>query len=202
MRTLYFCPVVSFLLSNFPRLISAVWDWTSTILRHTMWPYECEFRMHVWNQLHAARWNIGRKKSPKNRHLRTIVQLCPAISSQLRHVSTIGKNSLHTNISPTCSYNIVNFGPLAAEIISLVWGTPATFNNGFRILAALLHGTLEVGVSQTLRRRTEGVTYIWQGGHHVRHWPTFQLVRYQECNRQTDRITIAIPRSALKCISQ
>jgi len=27
----------------------------------------------------------------KNRHLRTIAQLCPAISSQLKHVSTIGK---------------------------------------------------------------------------------------------------------------
>jgi len=24
-----------------------------------------------------------------------------------------------------------------------------------------------------LRRWTEGATYIWQGGHHVRHWPTF-----------------------------
>ena len=34
--------------------------------------------------------NTGRKKSPKSRHLRTIVQLCRAISSQLRHVSTIG----------------------------------------------------------------------------------------------------------------
>ena len=45
----------------------------------------------------------------------------------------------------------VNFGPLAAEIVSLVWGTPANFN-GFRMLAALLHATLEVGVSQTLRR--------------------------------------------------
>jgi len=39
-------------------------------------------------------------------------------------------------------------GLLAAEIVSLVWGTPANFN-GFRILAALLHGTLVVGVSQT-----------------------------------------------------
>jgi len=46
---------------------------------------------------------------------------------------------------------MVNFGPLAAEISSLVWGTPANFN-GFRILAALLHGTLVVGISQTLRR--------------------------------------------------
>ena len=43
---------------------------------------------------------------------------------------------------------MVNFGPLAAEIVSLVWGTPGNFN-GFRVLAALLHGTLVVGVSQT-----------------------------------------------------
>jgi len=28
---------------------------------------------------------------------------------------------------------------LVAEILSLVWGTPANFN-GFRVLAALLHG--------------------------------------------------------------
>jgi len=38
--------------------------------------------------------------------------------------------------------------PLAAEIISLVWGTPGNFD-GFRVLAVLLHGTLVVGVSQT-----------------------------------------------------
>jgi len=45
---------------------------------------------------------------------------------------------------------MVNFGPLAAEIISLFWGTPANFN-GFRVLAALLHGTLVEGVNQTSR---------------------------------------------------
>ena len=43
---------------------------------------------------------------------------------------------------------MVNFGLLAAEIVSLVWGTPANFN-GFRVLAALLHVTLVVGVSLT-----------------------------------------------------
>ena len=43
---------------------------------------------------------------------------------------------------------MVNFGLLAAENVSLVWGTPANFN-GFRVMAALLHGTLVVGVSQT-----------------------------------------------------
>jgi len=46
---------------------------------------------------------------------------------------------------------MVNFGLLAAKIFSLVWGTLVNFN-GFRVLAALLHGTVVVGVSQTLRR--------------------------------------------------
>ena len=51
-------------------------------------------------------------------------------------------------------------------------GTAGNFN-GFRVLTALLHGTVVVGVSQTLRRWTEGATYIRQGGHHVGHWPAF-----------------------------
>jgi len=54
---------------------------------------------------------------------------------------------------------MVNFGPLAAEICWRVWGIPANFN-GFRVLAALLHGTQVVGVSQTLWRRTVAATYI------------------------------------------
>jgi len=43
---------------------------------------------------------------------------------------------------------MVNFGPLTAEIGSGVWGTPANFN-GFRVLAALLHGSQVVSVSET-----------------------------------------------------
>ena len=46
---------------------------------------------------------------------------------------------LSSNISPTCSYNMVNFSLLAAEIVSLVWGTPTNFNGLFHVLAALLH---------------------------------------------------------------
>ena len=85
----------------------------------------------------------------KNRHLGTIAQLCRAISSQLRHVSTIGKNNLlSSNTSSTCPDNMVNFGPLTAKIGSGVWGTRTNFN-GFCVLAALLHGTLVVGVNQT-----------------------------------------------------
>jgi len=114
-------------------------------------------------------------QDPKYRHLGTIAQLCRAMSSQLRAEARINnrkKNLLSSNISRTCHYNIMNFGLLAAEIVSLVCGTPASFN-GFRVLAALLHGSPVVAVSQTLRRWREGATYIRQGGHHVGHWPTF-----------------------------
>jgi len=66
----------------------------SAILAHMVWP-SCEFMMPVSNVLHTARWKYRTqkiaKKSPKNRHLCTIAQLCRAISSQLRHVSTIRK---------------------------------------------------------------------------------------------------------------
>ena len=95
--------------------------------------------------------NTGRKNDAKNRHLGTIVQLYLAEFSQLRHVLTIGKKSVkeqyHLHMSPQYG----EFGRLAADICWRVWGTRANFN-GLRVLAALLHGTLVVGVSQTLRR--------------------------------------------------
>jgi len=37
--------------------------------------------------------NTGHKKVAKNRQLGTIAQLCRAISSQLRHISTIRKKT-------------------------------------------------------------------------------------------------------------
>ena len=106
--------------------------------------------------------NAGPKKSPKSRYLGTIAQLCRAISSQLRHVLTIGKKLVKQQYLLHMSHSMVNFGLLAAEISLVVLGTPANFN-GLRILTALLHGTLVVGVSQTLRLWTEGATYIRQG---------------------------------------
>ena len=47
--------------------------------------------------------NTGRKNDAKNRHRGIIAQLCLAISSQLRHVSTIGKNLLNGNMSSMSS---------------------------------------------------------------------------------------------------
>ena len=86
--------------------------------------------------------------------------------------------------APTCPHNMVNFSPLAVEICWRFWKTPTSFNR-FRVLAALLHGTLVVGVSQTVRRSTEGATCIRQGGHHDGHWPTFLVLTYS-ATEQTD----------------
>ena len=97
--------------------------------------------------LHAARCKCTtQKKSPKiaiwaPSHNFVGLYLCNSFVDNR-------KKLLSSNISCTCRHNMVNFGPLAAEIVSLVWGTPGNFN-GFRVLAALLHGTLVVGVSQT-----------------------------------------------------
>jgi len=44
---------------------------------------------------------------------------------------------------------MANFGPLAAEIVSLVWGAPANFN-GFRVLASLLQQRGSTEANQTL----------------------------------------------------
>jgi len=124
----------SFFLSFFPRLISAVADWMSAV---------CGLSANLRCRSETCRTrlagNTGRKKVAKNRHLGTIAQLCRAISSQLRHLSTIGKNLLSSNMSSTCPHSMVNFGPLAAEIDPVVWVTPANFN-WFRVLPALLHG--------------------------------------------------------------
>jgi len=99
--------------------------------------------------LHAARCKCrtqkSRQKSPSGHHP---ITLSGSIFATTARIDNRKKNLLNSNISPTCPHNMVNFGPLVAEILSLVWGTPGNFN-GFRVLAALLHGTLVVGDSQT-----------------------------------------------------
>jgi len=116
--------------------------------------------------------NTGCKKSPFWHHCTT---LSGYIFGTEACVDNRKKNLLKSNTSSTCPDNMVKFGLLMAEICWRAWGTPGNFN-GFCVLAALLHGTLVVGVSETLRHWTEGATYIRQGGHHVRHWPTFPVV--------------------------
>ena len=134
MRTLYFCPVSSsfFFFFYSPNLSHRRLD-----IYHTFTHGGLSANLRRMSETCCTR--LAGNRGRKNRHLGTIAQLCRAISSQLRHILTIGKQMLNINISPTCLHNMVNFGPLAAEICWRVWGTPANFN-GFHVLAALLHG--------------------------------------------------------------
>jgi len=91
--------------------------------------------------------NTGCEKSPSAHH-RT--DLSGYVFATKAHIDNQKKNLLSSNISSRCPHNMVNFGPLAAETGPVVWGTPANFN-GFCVLAALLHGTPVLGVSQTLQ---------------------------------------------------
>jgi len=76
----------------------------------------------------------SRKKSPSVHHRTT---LSGYIFSTNAHIYNWKTNLLNSSISSTCSHYVVNFGLLAAEIFSLICGTPANFN-GFRVLASLL----------------------------------------------------------------
>ena len=96
--------------------------------------------------------NAGPKKVAKNRHLGIIPQLCRAISLQLRHVSTIGKKLVKQQYFLHMSSQYRHLRPTSG------WDR----FNGFRVLAALLHGTLVVGVSQTAALNRE--RYLYSAG--------------------------------------
>jgi len=78
-----------------PCLMSAAADWMSTILLESSSTHGVVL-VRIWNAglKCAPRGSLEMqdpKKSPKFRYLGTIAQLCWAISSQRRHVSTIEK---------------------------------------------------------------------------------------------------------------
>jgi len=117
--------------------------------------------------------NTGRKNYAKNRHLCTIAQLCWAISSQLRHVSTIGKNLLNSNIFSRCLHHMVNFGPLTVKIGWRVWGTPSNFN-GVCVFASLLQTALTGG--QPILARCLAIS--WAGTLFIHLWGSCPLTEF------------------------
>ena len=125
----------------------------------------------------AARGSLQIQDAKKSSSRQNRTTLSDHIFATKACIDNRKKNLLSSNTSSTCLHNMVNFGLLAAEILSGVWGIPATFN-GFRVFAALLHGSQVVSVSQILRHETEGATYVRQGDHHVGPWPTFLVLRY------------------------
>ena len=76
-----------------------------------------------------------------------LTQICRAIFAIKARIDN-RKKMLSSNTSFTCPHNMVNFSLPAAEIVSLVWGTPANFN-GFRILASLLQRRRSTEANQT-----------------------------------------------------
>jgi len=68
--------------------------------------------------------NAGPKKSQSGHHSTTLSGYIFATETRIDN----RKKLVKWQFSPTCPYNIVNLGPLTAEIVSLVWGTPANFN--------------------------------------------------------------------------
>jgi len=121
---------------------------------------------------HAARWKCTTQKIAQNSpsaHYRTtlssyIFTTKACIDNRkktfkqqyLLHVS-----SQYGELRPTNGWHL---------LASL--GHPSQFQRVSRLgSVTALHSI--AGVNQTLRRWTEGATYVWQGGHHVGHWPTF-----------------------------
>ena len=176
--------------------------------------------MRVWNVLHAARWKYWTQKWWKNRHLRTIAQLCRTLD--VYHTSTHGvalvriynaglkcaargslqiqdakadilapshnfvglylrnwgmyrqseENLINSNTSSTCPDNMGELRPINGWDLLASLGHPCKFQRVSR-LGSVSARHFSMGVSHTLRRWTEGATYIRQGGHHVGHWSTF-----------------------------
>jgi len=129
-------------------LISGVADWISAILLHIVCPIaNLELRSEMCCTRLAG--NTGRK----NRQIFAV--FAPSynfVELYLRNISMYLKSEKYlpnSNISSTCSHNMVNFGPLAAENDWRVWATPANFN-GFRVLASLLQRRRLTEVNQTL----------------------------------------------------
>jgi len=144
---LYFCPVVSFffflcffLTESQPSQIGCLpyfhtWCGPSANL-------ECRSQMYCMR----LSGNAACKKSPSGHHRTT---LSDHIFPTKTHINNWKKKLFSSNISSTCPYNMVNFSLLVAQIISLVWGTPANFN-GFRVLASLLQQGRSTEANQTL----------------------------------------------------
>jgi len=93
----------------FPRLISAIADWMPTILPHLVWPLRCRSETARCNY----RGQKVFKKSLYGHHRTTLSGYILATKARIDNRKKIA----------TCFHNMVKFGPLAAEIGLVVWGT-------------------------------------------------------------------------------
>jgi len=124
--------------------------------------------------------NTGRKndakKSPSGHHPTTLSGYIFATKVRIDN----RKKLLSSSMFSTCPYNIVNFGILPAEIVSLVWGTPSksTNFNGLRL------GTVTARHSSigrqpnfaALNRGRHLYSTVWPSGRALAHISSSSLV--------------------------
>jgi len=107
----------------------------------------------------------SRQKAPSGHHHTT---LSGYIFTTKAHIDNRKKNLLSSNMSSQYG----ELQPTDGWDRSGSLGRPCKFQ-GVSRLGSVTARHLVVGVSQTLRRSTEGATYVRHGNHHVGHWPTF-----------------------------
>jgi len=128
--------------------------------------------MQIWNVLYAARWKYRTqkwpKKSPSGHHRTTLSGYIFATKALIDNRKKLVKQQylLHMSLQYGELRPTNGWDPLTSL------GHPCKFQLVSR-LGSVTAQRLVVGVSQTLRRWTDGATYIRQGDHHVGHWPTF-----------------------------
>ena len=128
--------------------------------------------MQVWNLLHAAhgkrRTQKSRQKSPSGHHRTTLSGYIFATKARIDNRKKPVKQQYVHHMS--AQYGELRRTSGWDRLTSL--GHPCNFQLVSR-LGSVTARHLVVGASQTLRRWTEGATYVRQGDHHVGHWPTF-----------------------------
>jgi len=132
------------------------------------------------------------KKSPKSPYGHHRTTLSDYIFASKARIDN-RKNLLNSNISPTRPRNMVNFGPLADEIVSLVWGTPANFN-GSLVLTALLHGTSS-GRQRSFASLNRG-RYLYLAG-----WPSRWALAHILVFSERELTLYAVARPSVLCLS-
>ena len=128
--------------------------------------------MQVWDLLHAARCKCrtqkSRQKLPSGHHRTTLSSYIFATKARIDNRKKIVKQRYVLHMS--LQYDELR--PTNGCDRSGSLRHPCKFQRVSR-LSSITARHLVVRVSQTLRRWTEGVTYVRQGDHHVWHWPTF-----------------------------
>jgi len=165
----FFLLFLSFYL--FPRLFSAVADWMSTILPDVVSP-SCQFRMQVWNVLHAARWKYRTQRIAKNSPYGPSHKL----GLYLRNYAYIDNRKKIVK-QQYLLHMLSQYGELRS---TNGWDLFTSLHpSKFRRVSRLGNGSVTAwhfggsGRQPNFAALNRGRHLYSAGGHHIGHWPTF-----------------------------